>query len=47
MCEILKDCPKGTKLYTPLAGNAILPYDELFKQFDFIDGKPFGIREEE
>lgn len=24
LCEILKDCPKGTKLYTPLAGEVKL-----------------------
>lgn len=29
-----------------LTGNAILPYDELIERFTFIDGSPFGIKEE-
>ena len=37
LCEILKDCPKGTKLYTPLYGVCSLySVDDKFITIDYV-----------
>lgn len=37
LCEILKDCPKGTKLYTPLYGVCSLySVDDKFVTVDYV-----------
>ena len=37
LCEILKDCPKGTKLYSPVIGEVI------FEGVDYNSSYPIGV----
>ena len=36
LCEILKDCPKGTKLYTPIIGEVIFQRTEELTSYKII-----------
>ena len=37
LCEILKDCPKGTKLYSPVIGEVI------FEDINYNSSYPIGV----
>lgn len=43
LCEILKDCPKGTELYSPLVGVVILQYIIEVETYQIVTCTPDGL----
>lgn len=37
IAEILKDCPKRTKLYSPLCGDCVLNYIEFKEDLEYLN----------